>query len=252
VLLDVLDEGVVLDELPLVSVDPLELGVVELLVESVPEAPMELVLPLVEPGDVLLLELVSLAVVEGTVVVVDELDAVDGVPSRFVQAPNEKAATMARAAHVVLDAFIRKLLEGLSKVGKGGVALGRHSRQPPGEPCRLSPLMCVGQTQRARLLCRNGRAAKSRRWRDSLQERPLPVPFSLPVLLVCFIAVSAALPRPPSSLPLSGVPASSGCMSVFGVFGLALPAPASVTGLPATGFCCEFMSCSLEDVEFRI
>ena len=120
-----LDEGVVLDELLLVSVDPLELGVVELLSELEPEAPIELVLPLVEPGEVLLpialvlpgvvllLELVSLAVVEGTVVVVDELDAVDGVPSRFVQAPSEKAATMARAAHVVLDAFIRKLLEGL-------------------------------------------------------------------------------------------------------------------------------------------
>jgi len=132
VLLDVLDEGVVLEELLLVSVDPLELGVLELLVESVPEAPMELVLPLVElgevlllpmalvlPGVVLLLELVSLAVLEGTVVVVDELDAVDGVPSRFVQAPSEKAATMARAAHVVLDAFIRKLLEGLFESREG-------------------------------------------------------------------------------------------------------------------------------------
>jgi len=125
VLLDILDEGVVLDELLFVSVEPLELGVVELLSEPEPEAPIELVLPLVELGEVLLpialvllglvllLELVSLAVVEGTVVVVDELDAVDGVPSRFVQAPSEKAATMARAAHVVLDAFIRKLLEGL-------------------------------------------------------------------------------------------------------------------------------------------
>lgn len=127
-----LDEGVVLDELLLVSVDPLELGVVELLSELEPEAPIELVLPLVEPGEVLLpialvlpgavvllLELVSLAVVEGTVVVVDELDAVDGVPSRFVQAPSEKAATIARAAHVVLDAFIRKLLEGLCESREG-------------------------------------------------------------------------------------------------------------------------------------
>jgi hypothetical protein len=163
VLLDVLDEGVVLEELLLVSGDPLELGVLELLIEPVPEAPMELVLPeefrlalpLVEPGVVLLLELVSrFAVVEGTVVVVDELDAVDGVPSRFVQAPSETAATMARAAHVVFDAFIRKLLEGLFESRKGGVALGRHSRQPPGEPCRFAPLMCVGQTQRCRLLAR--------------------------------------------------------------------------------------------------
>jgi hypothetical protein len=140
VLLDVLDEGVVLLEL-LVSL-LLELGVLELLMEPVPEAPIELVLPvvpevprlalpLVEPGDVLLLpmalvlpgvvvllELVSrFAVVEG--VVVDELEEVAGAPSRFVQAPSEKAATIARAAHVVLDAFIRKLLEGVVRKPKG-------------------------------------------------------------------------------------------------------------------------------------
>ncbi|MGZ5194798.1 MAG: hypothetical protein ACXWB8_05115 [Ramlibacter sp.] len=133
-LLDVLGEGVVLEELVPVSADPP--------VEPEPEAPMELVLP----GVVVLLELVSFAVVDGDVVVDEELVEVAGTPSRFVQAPSEKAATMARAAHVVFDAFIRKLLEGLFESRKGAGALGRHSRQPPGEPCRFQPLMCVGQT----------------------------------------------------------------------------------------------------------
>jgi hypothetical protein len=137
VLLDVLEDGVVLEEL-LVSLDPeLELGVLELLMEPVPDAPIELVLPLLElgdvlllllpialvlPGVVLLLELVSrLAVVDGDVVV-EELEDVEGaVPSRFVQAPSEKAATMARAAHVVLDAFIRKLLEGVVRKSQRAV-----------------------------------------------------------------------------------------------------------------------------------
>jgi hypothetical protein len=139
VLLDVLEDGVVPDEeLLLVSVELLlEPGVLELLMEPVPEAPIELVLPLelgdvllvlllpialVLPGVVLLLELVSrFAVVEGDVVV-DELEDVEGaVPSRFVQAPSEKAATMARAAHVVLDAFIRKLLEGVVRKSQRAV-----------------------------------------------------------------------------------------------------------------------------------
>ena len=77
-----------------------------LLLESVlPEAPIELVPP-IEP-----------VLLEGLVVLVDELVEVDGtVPSRFVQAPREKAATMARAAHVVFDAFIGKLLGICSKV----------------------------------------------------------------------------------------------------------------------------------------
>jgi hypothetical protein len=137
VLLDVLEDGVVLEEL-LVSLDPeVELGVLELLMEPVPDAPIELVLPLLElgdvlllllpialvlPGVVLLLELVSrLAVVDGDVVV-EELEDVDGaVPSRFVQAPSEKAATTARAAHVVLDAFIRKLLEGVVRKSQRAV-----------------------------------------------------------------------------------------------------------------------------------
>src|SRR4030095_7866380 len=42
------------------------------------------------------------------------------------------------------------------------------------------------------------------------------VPLSGLVLLVCFMAPSAAVPRP--VFPLSGVPASSGCMSVLGVW----------------------------------
>jgi hypothetical protein len=122
VLFEVLDDGVVLEEL-LVSLE--EPGVLELLV---PEAPIELVLPelpmvpLVELGEVLLLPIALvlpgvelLPVVEEGEVVEDELvePVVVPVSVRFVQAPSEKAATIARAAHVVLDAFIRKLLEGL-------------------------------------------------------------------------------------------------------------------------------------------
>lgn len=92
-----------------------------------PGAPIELVLPgvPVEPAvppvlaEPLLLSV--LPVVEGVVVtlfsvVVDEvLDEVDGVAvsSRLVQAPRETAATSARAAHEVRDAFIGKLLEGM-------------------------------------------------------------------------------------------------------------------------------------------
>jgi hypothetical protein len=139
VLLDVLGEGVVLLELLLVSPELLELGVLELEDEPVPAAPIELVLPvvpelprlalpLVELGDVLLLPMalvlpgvLELPVVEEGDVVEDELvePVVVPVSVRFVQAPSEKAATMARAAHVVLDAFIRKLLEGVVRKPKG-------------------------------------------------------------------------------------------------------------------------------------
>lgn len=97
-----------------------------LLVELVtPGAPIELVLPVVPveplvPPVPAVLE-VSLPVAGGvgvvvalrSVVVLDVLDDVDGVAvsSRLVQAPRETAATNARAAHEVRDAFIRKLLE---------------------------------------------------------------------------------------------------------------------------------------------
>jgi hypothetical protein len=127
VLLDVLDEGVVLEEL-LVSPEPLEeLGVLELLVEPEPEAPIELVLPELL-GEVLLLPMAL--VLPGLVEllpdgeVVDELvePVVVPVSVRFVQAPSEKAATIARAAHVVLDAFIRKLLEGVVRKSQRAVA----------------------------------------------------------------------------------------------------------------------------------
>jgi hypothetical protein len=137
VLLEVLDEGVVLDVLLLVSPEPLlELGVLELLVEPVPDAPIELVLPeepmlpLEELGDVLLLPMAlvlpgveELPVVDDGEVVDEELvePVVLPVSVRFVQAPSEKAATMARAAHVVLDAFIRKLLEGVVRKSQRAV-----------------------------------------------------------------------------------------------------------------------------------
>lgn len=75
-----------------------------------PEAPMELVLP---GTDVLLLE-GDVSVLGAGVVELEEFDEVVGVglSVRFVQAPSETAATSARAAHEVRDAFIRKLLEG--------------------------------------------------------------------------------------------------------------------------------------------
>jgi hypothetical protein len=136
VLLEVLDEGVV-DELLLVSPELLlEPGVLELPDEPVPDAPMELVLPdepvlpLEELGDVLLLPMAlvlpgveELPVVDDGEVVDEELvePVVLPVSVRFVQAPSEKAATMARAAHVVLDAFIRKLLEGVVRKSQRAV-----------------------------------------------------------------------------------------------------------------------------------
>jgi hypothetical protein len=97
----------------------------ELVEPEVPEAPIELVLPGVDPpvlppialellpGVPLLpgVELLELVVLEdgGGVVVDDELVEVDGTPDvsvRFVQAPSETAATSARAAHEVRVAFI--------------------------------------------------------------------------------------------------------------------------------------------------
>ncbi|HXD40965.1 MAG TPA: hypothetical protein VN649_10415 [Ramlibacter sp.] len=79
--------------------------------------PMEL-LPPVLPG---VLELLLEVEVSGAglVTVVDELDELVGVPSRLVHAPSETAAMSASAAHEVRDAFIRKLLEGCSKVATG-------------------------------------------------------------------------------------------------------------------------------------
>jgi hypothetical protein len=103
-----------------------ESALLELVEPDVPEAPIELVLPGVEPPvlppialellpgvpllpgvDVLLLELVVSEEGAG-VTVVDELVEVDGagVSVRFVQAPSETAATSARAAHEVRFAFI--------------------------------------------------------------------------------------------------------------------------------------------------
>lgn len=96
-----------------------------LLVELVtPGAPIELVLPVVPveplvPPVPAVLDVSLPAVGAGvvvtlfSVVVLDVLDDVDGVAvsSRLVQAPRETAATNARAAHEVRDAFIRKLLE---------------------------------------------------------------------------------------------------------------------------------------------
>lgn len=96
----------------------------EPVVEPEPGAPIELVLPgvPVEPlvPAVLPLPVVAPPDVDGVVVtlrsvVVDVLDEVVGVAvsSRLVQAPRETAATSARAAHEVRDAFIGKLLEGM-------------------------------------------------------------------------------------------------------------------------------------------
>jgi hypothetical protein len=105
--------------------------VVVLVVELVtPGAPIELVLPVepVEPLVPAVLE-VSLPAAGGagvvvtlfSVVVLDVLDDVDGVAvsSRLVQAPKETAATSARAAHEVRDAFIRNSLRGCCVDSRG-------------------------------------------------------------------------------------------------------------------------------------
>jgi hypothetical protein len=94
----------------------------EPVVDPEPEAPIELVLPgvPVEPLALVSLPVVALPEVDGvvvtlrSVVVLEVLDEVVGVAasSRLVQAPRETAATSARAAHEVRDAFIGKLLEG--------------------------------------------------------------------------------------------------------------------------------------------
>jgi hypothetical protein len=122
-------------------------------------APIELVLPVVpvDPLEPAVLE-VSLPAAGGagvvvtlfSVVVLDVLDDVDGVAvsSRLVQAPRETAATSAKAAHEVRDAFIRNSLRGtLYGDSKGAVhrptAHSRHAL-PPG--CRPQPQIFVGQT----------------------------------------------------------------------------------------------------------
>jgi hypothetical protein len=90
--------------------------------EVEPGAPIELVLPgvpVVPAGGA------GVVVTLFSVVVLDVLDEVVGVgvSSRLVQAPRDTAATSARAAHEVRDAFIRKLLEGLlSGRSKGRLA----------------------------------------------------------------------------------------------------------------------------------
>jgi len=87
-------------------------------------APMELVLP-VEPAagvplvpavlEVSLLVAGGVGVVDTlfSVVVLVVLEVVGVVASRLVQAPRETAATSARAAHEVRDAFIRNSLRGM-------------------------------------------------------------------------------------------------------------------------------------------
>lgn len=86
--------------------------------EPVVPAVLEVSLPVVAPPDAV----DGVVLVLGSVVVVLEvLEEVEGVAvsSRLVQAPRETAATSARAAHEVRDAFIRKLLEGLLWTFKG-------------------------------------------------------------------------------------------------------------------------------------
>lgn len=89
--------------------------VVEPLVSAVLDEPLLLPDPLVPAVLDVSLPVVALPEVDGVVVVLEELEEVVGVAasSRLVQAPRETAATSARAAHEVRDAFIRKLLEGM-------------------------------------------------------------------------------------------------------------------------------------------
>ena len=111
------EPGVVLPPLgPPIALLPVEPGVVPPLLLP----PMALLPPVpLLPGVLLVLLEVDVSGA-GLVVVVDELDEdVVGVPSRLVQAPSETAAMSASAAHEVRDAFIRKLLEGCSKVATG-------------------------------------------------------------------------------------------------------------------------------------
>jgi hypothetical protein len=190
--------------------DPVPEAPIELVLPGVPVPPLVLAVPpmLAEPLVLPVVPAVSelpvdaLPDVDGVVValrsvVLDVLDDVVGVAvsSRLVQAPRETAATSARAAHEVRDAFIGELLEGmLCGRWRGRLAPPySHSRHRRRRACRPQPQIFVGQTQAP--------AQRS--------------PRSDGVLLVCFIAPSVAEPR--SALPLSGVPASSGCMSVLGV-----------------------------------
>jgi len=158
--------------------------------DPVVPAVLEVSLPVVAPPAV-----DGVVVALGSVVVLEVLEEVEGVPvsSRLVQAPRETAATSARAAHEVRDAFIGKLLEGVVEVEGRLAPPSRHSRHASTPVCQPRPQDFVGQTQ--------AQAQRS--------------PRSAGVLLVCFITLSAAVPL--SVLPLSGVPASSGCMSALGV-----------------------------------
>ena len=91
-----------------------------LLVEPVPEPPIELVLPGVVP----LLLVISLlpvplpVVLDGLVVLLEEVEP--GVASCLLQALNERAAATVRVATAiwVREVFIRKLLEVVG-IGKG-------------------------------------------------------------------------------------------------------------------------------------
>jgi hypothetical protein len=130
---------------------------VELVTPVVPAgAPIELVLPVV-PGVPLVpavLE-VSLPAAGGagvvvtlfSVVVLDVLDVVGVVvASRLVQAPRETAATSAKAAHEVRDAFIRNSLRGRCGIRKGVLRPTAHSRHALPLVCRPQPQIFVGQT----------------------------------------------------------------------------------------------------------
>ena len=151
-LVELLGEPLDMEPEPLVSdpaaVEP-EPVEPEPIVEPEPEAPIELVPPVVsdEPvvPAVLPLPVVALPEVEGvvvalrSVVVLDVLDEVVGVPvsSRLVQAPRETAATSARAAHVVRDAFIGNSLRGCL-YGDDGKDGWRRSTGTLGMPrCRV-------------------------------------------------------------------------------------------------------------------
>ena len=86
--------------------------------DPVVPAVLDVSLPVVAPPDAVDGVVPALGSV---VVVLEVLEEVEGVAvsSRLVQAPRETAATSARAAHEVRDAFIRKLLEGLLWTFKG-------------------------------------------------------------------------------------------------------------------------------------
>lgn len=123
------------------------------------EAPMELVLP-VEPvvaGVPLVPAVLDVSLLVGggagvvdtlfSVVVLVVLDVVGVVASRLVQAPRDTAATSARAAHEVRDAFIGNSLRGccvgFERALHRPTAHSRHALPPV---CRPQPQISVGQT----------------------------------------------------------------------------------------------------------